>query len=401
MAPSRNSQALPSRGVTLLELLVGTAVTSIILAAVAVSFVGIQGSYQTESRITVAVEGLRTATNFIEQRVRQAGYGIDPRFAFDFKSAILPGQAKANHTLVFAQGVPKSVTDDLAFRYRDAAYLRRGRWMGGGGLVLEPGSTFGVDLSKGQRLIVSCNSGKKSLVIKVTGGGVARGTSAAANFLVDPELSTPKVEEDTCLTKTGERDAPYVMLLHEVRLRIVDQGGRPFLMAFQGLDELNLDTAVPLAADVESFQVAYIMNRPPLDGAASTLTPVDSHSPVPNWVMGDVNSDARDRFPDPRNPLQDEPQYPHGYHDPIRYTRHPANIRAVRVSLSLRSTDPEPNGRRLFARGDLEDSGEVAPADGYYRTNMTTTVRVPNLLSRSGFNPPLVELSEGANAWGG
>jgi type IV pilus assembly protein PilW len=55
----------------------------------------------------------------------------------------------------------------------------------------------------------------------------------------------------------------------------------------------------------------------------------------------------------------------------------------------------------LFARGDLEDSGESSPPDGYYRTNMTTTVRVPNLLSRSGFNPPLAELSEGANAWGG
>lgn len=399
MAPSRNSQPLAPRGFSLLELLVGTATTTIILAAVAVSFVGIQGSYQTESRIKVAVEGLRTATNFIEQRLRMAGYGIDPRFAFDFDAAVIPGQAKSNHTLVFAQGMPKSVTDDLAFRYRDAAYLRRGRYMGSGGVELEAGS-FGVDLLKGQRLIVSCNNGKKYLVLKVSAGGVPRNAGGSANFTVDTKLSSAN-PDDACLRKTGALDAPYIMLLHEVRLRIVDLGGRPFLVAFQGLDELDLDTAVPLAADVESFQVAYIMNRPPLSGPNAALDPVDVSSPAPNWVLGDVNSADKDRFPDPRDPLKPEPQYSDPYDAAIRYSRHPANIRGVRVSLSLRSASPEANGRRAFARGDLEDSGESAPADGFYRTNMTTTVRVPNLLSRSGFNPPVGEETPGSNVWGG
>ncbi|MFY0565323.1 PilW family protein [Archangium lansingense] len=399
MAPSRNPQALAPRGFTLLELLVGTATTTIILAAVAVSFVGIQGSYQTESRIKVAVEGLRTASGFIEQRVRMAGYGIDPRFAFDFNATAIPGQAKANHTLVFAKGIPKSVTDDLAFRYRDAAYLRRGRYMGSGGLVLESG-TFGVDLSKGQRIIVSCNNGKKYLVLKVTTAGVSKGVGASSSFTVDPALSSIP-QDDTCLSKTGALDAPYIMLLHEVRLRIVDLGGRPFLMAFQGLDELNMDTAVPLAADVESFQVAYIMNRPPLDGPNATIAAVDANSSAPNWVLGDVNSADKDRFPEPRDPLKPEPRYSDPYDAPVRFSRHPANIRAVRVSISLRSATPEANGRRAFARGDLEDSGETTAADGFYRTNMTTTVRVPNLLSRSSFNPPVGDETPGSNVWGG
>lgn len=399
MAPSRNSQPLAPRGFTLLELLVGTLTTTIILAAVAVSFAGIQGSYQTESRIKVAVEGLRTATSFIEQRLRTAGYGIDPRFAFDFDAAVLPGQAKANHPLVFAKGMPKSVTDDLAFRYRDSAYMRRGRYMGSGGLVLESGS-FGMDLIKGQRVIVSCGNPKKYLVLKVSAGGVPKSASASANVTVDPKLSSAAAD-DACLRKTGELDAPYIMLLHEVRLRIVDQGGRPFLMAFKGLDELNLDTAVPLVADVESFQVAYIMNRPPLSGSNAALPPVDISSPAPNWVLGDVNSADKDRFPDPRNPLLPEPQYNDPYDAAIRYTRHPANIRGVRVSLSLRSTSPEPNGRRAFPRADLEDSVESGTVDGFYRTNMTTTVRVPNLLSRSGFNPPVDAETPGSNVWGG
>jgi type IV pilus assembly protein PilW len=399
MAPSRNSQALAPRGFTLLELLVGTATTTIILAAVAVSFAGIQGSYQTESRIKVAVEGVRTATHFIEQRVRLAGYGIDPRFAFDFAPTALPGHAKANHTLVFGEGVPKSVTDDLAFRYREPAYLRRGRFLGAAGVVLESDS-FGIDLVKGQRLIVSCNNGKRQLVLKVSGGGVSKHQGASSNVTVDRALSTTE-PDDTCLVKTGQ-DAPYVMLLHEVRLRIMDLGGRPFLMAFQGLDELNMETAVPLAADVESFQVAYLMNRPPQEGPNALLPPVDVASEEPNWVLGDVDSADKDRFPEPRDPLKPEPQYKDPYDAPIRYSRHPANIRAVRVALSVRSTSRESSGRRGFERGDLEDSGEISPPDGYYRTNMTTTVRVPNLLSRSGFNPPVGDIHPaGSNVWGG
>ncbi|HYO74807.1 MAG TPA: hypothetical protein VEU33_52925 [Archangium sp.] len=401
MTPSRNAQTLARRGVTLLELMVGTVTTTIILAAVAVSFAGIQGSYQTESRIKVSVEGVRTATQFIEQRLRLAGYGIDPRFAFDFSPAGLPGETKSNHTLVFANGLPKSVTDDLAFRYRDAAYLRRGSFLGAGGLQLAPGSSFGVDLAQGQRLLVSCNNGKKQLVLRVNAGGVPRNAGASANFTVDARLSST-TQDDTCLSKVGELDAPYIMLLHEVRLRIVDLGGRPFLMAFQGLDGLNMDTAVPLAADVESFQVAYIMNRPPLEGPNAAVAPVDVASDEPNWILGDVNSADTNRHPPPRETVSPEPRYSDPYDAAVRYSNHPANIRAVRLAISMRSTTPELNGRRGFGREDLEDSGELAPPDGYYRTNMTTTVRVPNLLSRSGFNPPVGALHPtGSNVWGG
>jgi type IV pilus assembly protein PilW len=129
---------------------------------------------------------------------------------------------------------------------------------------------------------------------------------------------------------------------------------------------------------------------------------VDVASDDPNWILGDVNSADTNRHPPQRNPLQKEPRYGDPYDDAIRYANHPANIRAVRVAISVRSATPEPNGRRGFGREDLEDSGEFAPPDGYYRTNMTTTVRVPNLLSRSGFNPPVGALHPaGSNVWGG
>jgi len=217
---------------------VGAVVTSIILTAVAVSIMGVQGSYQSESRIMVAVDGMRTATSFIEQRLRMAGYGVDPRFAFDFGTAVLPSNNKANHVISLGTGVPTAITDDLAFRYRDAAYLRRGRFMGAAGLQLESG-TFGVDLHKGQRLIVSCNNGKKYLVLRVNTGGVSQNLGASSNFTVDPALSSITPDE-TCLTKAGALDAPYIMLMHEVRLRIkLAQGGDARTLA-QGMDGVEM-----------------------------------------------------------------------------------------------------------------------------------------------------------------
>jgi type IV pilus assembly protein PilW len=389
------SPAHAQRGFTLIELLVGAVTTTIILSAVAMSFVAVQGSFQAESRIKTAVEGLRTATDFIEQRLRLAGYGVDPRFAFDFNAAALPSGVKSNYILLYGKGVPQSITDDLAFRYRDAAWMRRGRYSGSG-IQLEATSTFGMDFPKGQRFIVSCTGGRDYLVLKAGAGGVSRDINASSNFTVDTALSSVAANAP-CLDKTGEF-APFILLLHEMRIRIVDLEGRPFLMAFQGLDELDLTTAVPLAADVESFQVAYVMNRPPLEGPNAALPPVDASSSAPNWVLGDVNSASSDHFPDVTAPA---PVYRLPYDDPARYNRHPANIRAVRVSIGVRSTSPEPNGRRAFERVDLEDSGEATPEDGYYRTNMSTTVRVPNLLSRSAFNPPVGDATTGLNVWGG
>jgi type IV pilus assembly protein PilW len=393
MVFSRSSRARAARCFTLIELLVGTVTTAIILTAVAAAFVGVQGSYQTEARIKVAVEGMRTATSFIEQRLHLASYGVEPRFAFDFATASLPSGTKSNYHVVLGNGLPDSITDDLAFRYRDAAWMRRGRFSGG--IQLETG-TFGMDFPAGQRFIVSCGRSKDYVVVKSTAAAARNASSVSGT--VDAALSST-TDASGCLSKVGEQ-APYVMLLHEMRLRIMDMDGRPFLVAFPSLDSLDMSTAVPLAADVESFQVAYVMNRPSPASAHASLTAVDSSSPVKNWVLGDAGSVDQDRVPDPL--VTPEPIYDTPYDDPARYNRHPGNIRAVRLSISVRSTSPEATRRRAFTRLDLEDSGEgMTSPDGFYRTNMSTTVSVPNMLSRSPFNPPVGGEDPAGNVWGG
>lgn len=397
MSPSRPTpRPSPPRGFTLLELLVGAVTTTIILAAVAVTFVGVQGSYQSESQIKAAVEGMRTGTAFIEQRLRLAGYGVDPRFAFDFETALLPGTTKSNYEIVLPDA-PSAITDDLAFRYRDPAWLRRGRW--DGGLQLSDDAEFGMDFPPGQRFAISCVGGSEVLVVKAGAGGVSRTETSSSGFSVDAKLSTTTTSS-SCLQREGA-GAPYVMLIHEVRVRITAIDGRPFLVAYPSIDELDDSRAVPLVADVESFQVAYVKNRPSPGSAHSTLPPVDiaSGAPVANWVLGDTGSVAADAHPDAA--LLAAPRYETPYDDALRYNAHPANIRAVRVNIAVRSARRDLNGRLAFERVDLEDSVEGTPPDGYYRSNLTTTMRVPNMLSRSSFNPPLGDSSSALNAWGG
>nr|WP_255449889.1 MULTISPECIES: PilW family protein [Myxococcaceae] len=185
------------------------------------------------------------------------------------------------------------------------------------------------------------------------------------------------------------------MLVHELRLRVIRLGSRPYLVAFRNLDPVAGNTDYdPVAADVENFQVAYVMNRP-RTGAA---TPVDGTGG--NWILGDDPATDNDL------PLTTAtaPTFDTGYDDSARFSRHPANVRAVRVSFTVRSARKESTGRIAFAPQTLENQTLSGAADGYYRLSVTTSVRVPNLAARAFFVPP-IQLT-GAdpaelNVWGG
>lgn len=369
------------RGVTLLELLVGTVITTIILAAVGMAVVAVQRSYVVETQVKGAVESGRSGMTFLERSVRLAGYGVDPRHAFDFTPTNVPGAAKDNFELTLPSG-ERVVTDDLAFRYRDPAFLRRGTLVGG---QLSLQSAFGVTLRAGQPLIVSCNGGQEYVVVRLS-AAVNDATSLGAP-VVSYGNPFPVIGAQECLARGGA-EAPYVMLLQEMRVRLLVQGGRSFLVAFRDFNAVAGNTNfVTLAQDVESFQVAYVMNRPRPDAAVAPPA-VDSASTPANWVLGDVGSNPANVIPNPGAPA---PLYTTPYDDTLRYNSHPANIRSVRMSFALRSIDREATGRQVFRPIVLENAPTYSTVpDGYFRTSITTAVRVPNMLSRSFFNPPLL-----------
>ncbi len=401
MRSTRDRRAGRAGGFTLVELLVGTAVSTIILFGVAAAFIAVQASYQAETEVKSTVENGRTGLGFLERAVRLAGYGLDPRHGIDFGD--VPGLAAglASKDNQPAGALVNVTTDDLALRYRDPGFLRRGK-LSGGVVTLEGGFAWDVEIPQGKALLVACNRKPEYAVVRTTAVAAANAAAVATNAYGAPFTNSG----DTCLTGTGA-NAPYVMMVHELRVRVVPLGGRPWLVAFRSLaDDVTVLTGTnfdPLSADVESFQVSYVMNRPPPSGGCCSGQAAPDATGNGNWVLGDAAGETPTAsiFPDP---AQGAPTMDTTYNDTLRYTRHPANIRMVRFNLALRSPRPEPTSRKAYVQRNMENgTGALTAPDGYYRAFMTSAARVPNLAGRSWFVPSPKSPTDTTdlNIWGG
>jgi len=93
------------RGFTLLEVLVGLAISLIVIGMVTAIFLGQQRTFQSLDVNRVASEAARDAFLEIEPALRRAGFG-HPRHAFDFTNYACPARpcrdsATAPDTIVF------------------------------------------------------------------------------------------------------------------------------------------------------------------------------------------------------------------------------------------------------------------------------------------------------------
>ncbi len=372
------------------------AISIIILLAVASSFTGIQTVYQREAQMKTAVESGRVATAYLERVTRYLGYGLDPRYAIDLSTANLPSTTKTNFT---GTGF---ITDDFAFRYRDPMYLRRGAY-DGSNITLDSAATFGVALQPGRLLQIVCPGGAAWAVVKTSAATTATDTTvgvASANIVTNPTSFPvpPTIVAAPCLTGTGDK-APYVMLVREVRLRVIPLGPggaqRPFLVAYNALNLTGIGTTAtdfdPIAADIESFQVSYVMNKNP-----AAATPIDGVGG--DWTFGNRSGDSA-ALPGVSTP---RPTYDDSYTDLVRYGNDVANVRGIEFEVSARSLRKET--RAAFVNKPLaDDPTAVAAPDGFFHVNVGTTVRTSNLTSRKMFTP-LLKISgdpTAMNEWGG
>jgi type IV pilus assembly protein PilW len=396
-------RARRARGFTLIELMVGAVISIITLGAIAASFAAVQGTYQAEVRIKSSVEGARSALGYLEHMVTLAGYGIDPRYAISTTTPT--GGLKNNETLVaFAAGppvIPQVATDDLLFRYRDLTFMLRGR-ANATTVTLDPtyNTQVGVPLRAGQLLQLSCPGASQYVGIRVASNVAATSNtiplgSGATNFAYFSKDATP-LTPSACLT--NNTDLLYVTLVHEERVRIKMLGTapnrRPYLVVFHNAnDDVGTGTNYdPIAADVESFQVTYMMNRPPVGFPAPVPTAPDPGNT--NWIFGDFPADGLPVTP--ANTANGTlPGYDTAYMDPLRFNNQSANVRAVRVTVVVRSNGTDPRRRTAFPPEPIEDFVPTSvAADGYYRTRATSIIRIPNMMTRSAFTPPLKDPSQ-------
>ncbi|MGI5861151.1 MAG: PulJ/GspJ family protein [Myxococcales bacterium] len=377
------SRRLPtrSRGFTLTEITVGIAITGIVLMGITGATILTSTAMESEFDIRRPADDVRIGMGYLERVTRLAGYGVDPRNAFDFSTTGI--DTKDN----YAEG--DFLTDDLAFRYRDPAYLRRGKLDSTGAtLTLDDEQTLGIALPKGQALILICPGAEDFYVARLSDEAAANATSAD---LVAYDTPFSDVVPG-CLKNVTGTQAAYVTLLHDIRLRVMPLGGVPYLVVLYGFGDPANTRYAPVLRNVRDFQVAYEMNRPPPNLGVNAP---DMSSGNDNWILGDH---AEDPLP---NPAADAPSYDTEYMDSVRFSAHPANIRGLRISISVYG-DHNPEAARRSSFYAAENSTAVARPN---RFNLTvgTAVRLPNMASRTFFVPPLQQpgTDDDSNRWGG
>lgn len=392
-------RASSRRGFTLLELMIGIGVSSIVLVAIAATVIAMNGVFQSNAATKSTVEDSRSSLAYLERVLPMAGYGVPPPEVWDFGTTG-PVSVKDNDVQ------PTHVTDDLAFRYRDPSYLRRGTIDAAAGTVTFVNAAtslpdnVGINVKVGQVFMVACPAASgQFLVVKATATAVVADTALSVQVYGAP---FPTVNDD-CLRASSS--AAYIMLIHEKRIRVLALGGRPYLVVLHNFVNL-LDYDV-LAADVENFQVSYVMNQPSPNVLPAPPV-VDSGAAAPNWVFADQPG-----LTDLPNPGAPAPSYKDSYTlaritvPPEAFSRrfnaHPANIRAVRIGLTLKSQRPMPNKQKnAFPADSLGNYTSPVVIDEFYRISLSTQVNIPNMAARAMMTPPMATVvGDNNNKWGG
>lgn len=367
-------------GFTLLELLIGLVVTSIVMLGVAAVVIGQSQNYEQSLRTREANANARAGLATVERFLRRAGYGVHPRNAFHF------GGTRDSAT----------APDELVFYARDPAFARRvTATVSGAGVTVTSAIAF-PKLYKGQVMQLICPNGRTVTVqVKTTTAG-----DAATSLETEDATSVfPRETPEGCHTQTGAA-APLLAKVDKFRFFVADiddgTGVRPYLFLDHGLDVSggrvaaeprdatpgdgtvdpslgSMADLIPVAAGVEDFQVAYVMNQDPANAAGPDAVNT-------NWIVGDAVGTV-----EAPNPALVSPDWDTAYTHANRYTLHPANIRGVRVSIVVRSRRAATAGER---RPALENRPAATATDGFYRQILQTHVQPLNLLSRSTFVPP-------------
>jgi type IV pilus assembly protein PilW len=304
------------RGLTLLELLISLAI-SVVVISTAMAMLLVQNStLQKQSGVGNAMSQNQTANDTIAAAIRLAGTGIEPWMAFDFDfydcTFGASGTTSINESANCKNKVRDSINapDELVISYRDPAYSTN--WVQAGNiagdtragcfgvgdngffagkvwpitatgansatLVLKPGDT----VYRGQVLQLACSDGTTYTYATVssanqscappppTGNNTACCAGVQVTFynpgLANNPFHQPQYLAANCYSNGRARAYSVKRQRFFVYRDTSTTFRRPYLMLDQGLD-LNGDgllndlDLLPIAADVEDLQVAYVLDQ--------------------------------------------------------------------------------------------------------------------------------------------
>ncbi len=419
----------PRRGFTLLELIIGLGVSTIVIAAAMTLLIQQQRSYSVTSTERAQQESGHAALREIVTRLRMAGYGIDPNLVFDFGPQALPVPrtgAPTNAVLFDATSTYRcgaAVTcrdrndgpDEVVFYSRNPLFSRTITAFAGASLTFRGGLTRPI--YKGQVLQVACLGGSQARgYVKVSRTVLPTAAPPDPAELVQVQLEAGAVvgaarvfpfengvSTDTCFALAAAGEAPVLTQVDRYRFHVEwysaagavvaaqTPEARPYLMLDQGLTDQNgAAIDVPVASDVEDLQVSYYF-PPPAAGQANRLV-----GATPG-VLADAEA-----FPLAVNVTA--PAYTDLPDAPSRLTGHPANLLAVRVAVVIRAPEKDlavasALERQLPAAGNR---GLIIGLPSYRRAAFENTVLIRNLRTAAFAYPQVNPVATvGFNVGGG
>jgi type IV pilus assembly protein PilW len=342
---------------------------------------------QSQENVRISQDAIRSVLNVIEPAIRRAGFGIHPALAFDFK--VYPA-TPCTGTATVCQRDNVDTTDKLVFLARNQRYslttpLTGNAWLyQGSSGGLQVAARAGDRFRKGQLMYVVCSSVSDSAVVTLSANVSVENAGVTTLPL---ESGTDQYHQQSRLSTAacyaaGLGTSSMVFTLdryHYYVSSFTDSAGvtTPWLMLDTGKDEngddaLDAKDHLPIAEGIEDFQVAYMMN------SKSGYQAPDAGNR--DWLFGNAGATAEEP-----NPALTAPTIDASIDDASRYTAHPANVRAVRVTFTARARLPAdaPVGAADAASPIENRTQDSLPATGRYRRFVfSTTVTVPNMESR-------------------
>jgi type IV pilus assembly protein PilW len=285
------------RGFTLIELMVGSAVTFLTVLAVSAAFLGYTQSFYTQAGIRGGQASLRQTHQMVVRNLRMAGYGIDPPNAFGFPAG-------------WRDDATRNRSDRLVFRMRDPAFNTFASNLASTSITLSTKLT--EPLRRGQIIQVVCMGGIAWTYAQLS----ADAPKDALTLSLEPADSKfPRLNNfsESCFGLAGGNTVSVFKVdVFDYFIQPIDDDGspatpeRPYLFRKHGLGEMDANAyGEPVAEDIEALRVTFL------------------------------RADGTEFIPDPTAPA---PDYRTPVDDALRSNNNPANIRAVRVGLVARST---------------------------------------------------------------
>jgi type IV pilus assembly protein PilW len=388
------------RGFTLIEVLVASTIALLAMSVATLAFLSQQKAAVALDLTRVANEASRDALLEMDSSLRRLGWGIDPRYGLDFRNyscPAVPCRDKIN------------APDEIVFVARNPNY----RWFdnGVGGCTTAGGcftgkawhgsvanttvtvvANVGDTFQAGRLLLVTCTNGTKATMARVA-ATVTAGAAGNLNVTVmAPVAGNPYIENawslpgaDPCYASAVPQ--PNIFLVDRYRYAITNFNGIPWLVLDTGID-LNgnailpdnggdLNDLIPIAKGVEDMQIAYMYAPGTTYGFAATDTNT-------NWIVGDVSGGVEEP-----NPTLAAPQYTTPSNDATRFNLHPANIRGVRITLSIRSLQTDQSRPAAWTGDPLvlseNRNAQLASFGRLRRYTAATSITVRDLDSRNSF----------------